>query len=163
MHITFYGDRPDKPEDCRTKQFGRDGFRLEICISENNLRFSKVVLGHKQLQSMGIGYSKMEKFIYLFDEIDNDYRCSGRLFAVPWLETYLLRDLIRRNVFETTTEVDGLRGHFKRLYSQDQWRVIHNQELEDRVQIVHWQAELKEFAGANKHLPENAVCAERIE
>jgi len=59
-----------------------------------------------------------------------------------------------------------MRGHFKRLYSQNQWRVkspIHNQELEDRVRIVHWQSELKEFAGANKRLPENAVRAERIE
>jgi len=64
------------------------------------------------------------------------------------------------------TEVDGLRGHLKRIYSQNQWRLKrpnHNQELEDRVQIVHWKAELKEFAGANKRLPENAIREDRIE
>jgi len=160
MCITFYEDCPDEPKDCRMNQLGRDSFRMEIYIMENNLRFSEVVLSHKQLRSLGISYSNSAKSIYLFVEIDNDFRCSGRLFAVPWLETLLLRDLIRRNSFENKTKVDGLRGQLKRIYSQNQWRLkrpIHNQELEDRVQIVHWKAELKEFAGANKRLPENAV------
>jgi len=82
IRITFYGDRPDEPKDCRMNQFGRDGFRFELFITENNLRFSEVVLGHKQLRSMGIGYSNIESFIYFFEEIDNDYGCSGRLFTV---------------------------------------------------------------------------------
>jgi len=166
MRITLHGDRPDQPKDCRTNEFGRDGFRIKIFITENNLRFSEIVLGHKQLQSMRIGYSKSERFIYLFEEIDNDYRCSGRLFRIPWLDTYLLRDLIRRDPYENKTEADKLRGHFKRIYSQNHWRVIspiHNQKLEDKVQIVHWQAEFREFAGADKHLPKNAIQPMRIE
>ena len=77
LRVTFYGDRPDQLKDCRTKEFCRDGFRLEIFIMENNLRFSEIVLDHKQLRSLGIGYSKTERLIYLFEEIDNNYRCSG--------------------------------------------------------------------------------------
>ena len=91
IRITFYGDRPDEQKDCRMKQFGRDGFRMEIYIAENNLRFSKLVLGHKQLRSLGIGYSKSADLIYLFEEIDNNFRCSGRLFAVPWLDLVVTR------------------------------------------------------------------------
>jgi len=161
VQITFYDNRSDELKDCRTKLFERNGFRMEIYISANDLRFSKIILGHKQLKLLGISLSNETKEVYLSEEIDNNLDLTGQLFSITCVETLLIQDLVKRNVFNNTTEVDEMRDHFKRIYSQNQWRVkkpIHNEELEDRVKIVHRKAELREFSGITKCLPERTVC-----
>jgi len=82
IRITFYGNRPDELKDCHSKLFGRDGFRMKIYISANDLRFSKIILCHKQLKLLGIYLSNETKEVYLFEEIDN-FGLKGKLLSIP--------------------------------------------------------------------------------
>jgi len=56
---------------------------MEIYFSEANLRFSEIILGHKQLKLQGIGLGNGTKEVYSFEEIDNNFGLTGKLFSIP--------------------------------------------------------------------------------
>ena len=94
----------------------RDSFRINISITETNMRFSNIILGHKQLKSLGIGMLRDRQCAYLFEEIDANYSLSGKIFSIPRLNTLLIRDIIKKNTNNNTTEADRLQGHLHHLH-----------------------------------------------
>jgi len=134
---------------------------IDIYITDDDLRFRQIVIGHRQLLSTGIGTSRREAQIYFIEEIDHDYGFYGKIIAAPWIAPVLIRDLIMRDVVHGETEVDKICGHLTRIYN---WsigehfrRPAHNDDLPEKCRICLPLAVTIEFEGVNRFIPNGSV------
>jgi len=131
-------------------------------VSEEDLRFKHIEIGHRQLLSYGVGMSRKYSSCYFFQIIDRERRLDGRVVSVPWAGNLLIRDSIRRDIITYQTEVDKIRGHLTRFntWNLSGWkRPIRNAEITEKCRIVHPSEVTTEFDGltrVNRLIPRGA-------